>query len=90
MGDPHGREDFVSVEPRSFGIHVRGERPRVLSVTVVIPWDQAVEVSRRILRSIWDASSHPKRLRLIALLILTVLVLMIGGHLAGETLPLGN
>lgn len=60
-GAPHGRclEDrhanentrkHVSIEPGTVGVYVQGEHPLGDQATVVIAWDQAVEVSRRILQ----------------------------------------
>jgi hypothetical protein len=51
MGES-AREHFVTVEPATEGIHVYGTLPPTDGdyAMVVIPWDQAVDVSRRILR----------------------------------------
>lgn len=93
------RDDFVSVEPGTSGIYVYGDQPVGEVAMVVIPWDQTVEVCGRIrrfardhgdVRGIWQSSTHTKRLRLIALLMLTVVILMVVGHLAGEALPVGS
>jgi hypothetical protein len=85
--DENGREDFVSVEPLNGSVRLLSEQPGGATAMVVIPRDQAAEVSRQILRSVWDSSSHAKRLRIIALLLLMVVAVLIGSHLAGEALP---
>jgi hypothetical protein len=50
MGE-NTREHFVTVEPATEGIHVYSTLPqaKVEYAMVVITWDRAVEVSRRIL-----------------------------------------
>ena len=50
--DENAREHFVTVEPATEGIHVYGTLPPADGdyAMVIIPWDPAVEVSRRILR----------------------------------------
>jgi hypothetical protein len=48
--EPTEREDLVLVEPASGGILVLGAQPDGGSAVVVIPWDQVVEVSCRILQ----------------------------------------
>jgi hypothetical protein len=51
MGE-NARENFVTVEPATEGIHVYSTLPPADGdhyAMVVIPWDRAVEVSRRIL-----------------------------------------
>jgi hypothetical protein len=50
MGE-NARENFVTVEPGTEGVHVYSTLPPADRdyAMVVIPWDQAVEVSRRIL-----------------------------------------
>jgi hypothetical protein len=97
--DQNVRDDFVSVEPGTSGIYVYGDQPVGEVAMVVIPWDQTVEVYGRIrrfardhgdLRGIWQSSTHANRLWLVALLILTAVILMVVGHLAGEALPLGG
>jgi ABC-type Fe3+ transport system permease subunit len=57
-------------------------RRRCGTAMVVIPRDQAVDVSRQILRSIWESSSHTKRIALLALLISIVLGLVVGAYQA--------
>jgi hypothetical protein len=88
--DANGREDFVSVEPVTDGVRLLSEQPDGDTAIVVIPRDQAVDVSRRILRSIWVSSSHTKRISLLTLLIFMILVLLMGAHLATEVLPVDN
>lgn len=44
------REHVVLVEPSAQGVLVLGAQPDGASAIVVIPWDQAVGVSRRILQ----------------------------------------
>ncbi len=50
MGE-NARQHFVTVEPATEGIHVYSTLPPTDGdyAMVVIPWDRAVEVSRRIL-----------------------------------------
>lgn len=50
MGE-NAREHLVTVEPATEGIHVYSTLPPAYGdyAMVVIPWDRAVEVSRRIL-----------------------------------------
>ena len=97
--DEMPREDFVSVEPAPDGVRLLSEQPDGRTAIVVIPRDQAVEVTRRILhlargrgdlRGVWGSSSPATRVRLVALLVVMVLLLMVGAHLAGEALPVGN
>jgi hypothetical protein len=44
------QSDRVRVEPATYGVGLAGEQPNGHSATFIIPWDQAVVVSRRILQ----------------------------------------
>jgi hypothetical protein len=90
MEDRHVREDFVTVEPVTDGVRLLSEQPDGGTAMVVIPRDQAISVSRQILRSIWESSSHNRRIALLALLIVIVLGLLVAAYQVSEALPIGK
>ncbi len=87
------REDFVFIEPATDGVRLLSEQIDGHTSIVVIPREQAVEVSRRILqvasvqgtvRRVWESSNLTRRISLIALLILVALALFLGAHIAAD------
>jgi hypothetical protein len=90
MGGRRLREDFVSVESVTDGVRLLSEQPDGDTAMVVIPRDQAVDVSRQILRRIWESSSRNRRIVLLALLIVVILSLLVGAYQVSEALPIGK